>query len=293
MNSIQAKQIRIDEFLAQLGYSPAKVSAQCITYRSMLVQSGDRTPSFQVSADGHAFHDWSAGQKGSIVDLAMCLIGTTSVSVALAYIEEVMGPQVIVTSTAPSFSFYQQKHSLVVSAVTRLTSPALLHYAWQRGISSAIVKTYCSEVRYRTNGEREYYSIGWRNISGGWELRNAYSKLAAAPKDITVVNDLCDCTMLVFEGFFDFLSAAQVSWFKPRRMNAVILNSTALLDRALTVLRDATRVICLLDNDDAGRNATHRILQACLQAEDHSYLYAGYSDVNDALVAHMNNVNNK
>lgn len=293
MNSKQAKQIRIDGFLARLGHNPTKVNAQRITYRSMLSQSGDRTPSFQVSADGHAFHDWSTGNSGNIIDLAMCILGTNSVSAALAYIDEVMGHPAIVTSPAKSFSFRPQNHALEISTVTNLNSPALLRYAKSRGISHNTVKTYCAEVRYRTMSGREYYSIGWANDSGGWELRNAYSKLAAAPKDITVVNDLCDCTMLVFEGFFDFLSATQIGWFKPRVMNAVVLNSTALLDRALPVLRDASRVICLLDNDASGRKATERILQACPQAKDYSHLYAEYGDLNDALIATMNNFNNK
>ena len=292
MNSTQAKQIRIDEFLGRLGYTPAEVSEKRIIYRSMLSQSGDRTPSFQVSADGHAFFDWSAGCSGSIVDLAMCLLGTTSVSAALAHINEVMGHPCTITPAAPSFSFNQHKNSLSVITVTPLAKPALLRYAYSRGITPSTAKTYCSEVHYRINAGREYYSIGWRNNSGGWELRNAYAKLAAAPKDITVVNDLCGCTFLVFEGFFDYLSAVTLGWFKPARMNAIVLNSTSLLDRALPILSEASRVICLLDNDESGRSATERIVTACPLAENHSYLFRQYNDLNDYLRA-MNDSNNK
>ena len=293
MDCSQAKQIRIDEFLAQLGYSPAKVSTRRITYRSMLAQSGDRSPSFQVSVDGHAYHDWSTGFCGNIIDLAMRILGTTSVSTALAYIDEVMGHPTIVTPPK-SFSFRQREQSAIdILSVEHLSAPALLHYAWVRGISSDVIKAYCSEVHYRINGGREYYSIGWANASGGWELRNAYSKLSTTPKDITVVNDLCGCTMLLFEGFFDFLSAVRLRWFRPNSMNAVVLNSTALLDRAIHVLQDASRIICLLDNDDSGRRTTERIMQACSQAEDHSHLYSRYNDVNDALPSIINNRNYK
>ena len=292
MNSAQAKQIRIDEFLGRLGYTAVKVSEKRIIYRSMLSQSGDRTPSFHVSADGHAYYDWSTGHGGSIVDLAMYLLGTTSVSAALAHIDEVMGHPCTITPATPSFSFEQQKKSLEVSTVTHLASPALLRYAYSRGISPTIVKTYCAEVHYRVNGGVEYYSIGWPNNSGGWELRNAYTKLAAAPKDITVVNDLCGCTILVFEGFFDFLSAVSLGWFKPARMNAVVLNSTSLLARALPILSEASRVICLLDNDESGRRTTERIVRACPLAENHSYLFHQHNDLNDCLRA-MNDSNHK
>ena len=288
MNTQQAKQIRIDDYLAHLGYSPKQADAKRLMYLSMLAPNGEKTPSFQVSADGHAFHDWSTGASGSIVDLAMYIIGSYDVSAALAHIESTVGrisSSIAVNET--SFSLYQQKKSLEVVSVRGLNSLALLAYAKGRGIPADIARAYCSEVRYRIAGSgKEFYSLGWLNDSDGWELRNRYSKLAAAPKDVSTVNDLCDCTFLVLEGFFDFLSAVALRWFRPMEMNAVVLNSTALLERAFPLLQQATRIVCLLDNDDSGREATARILHACPLAEDHSHLYAGYNDLNDYL---MNN----
>ncbi len=289
MNCQQAKQIRIDDYLACLGYQPAKISAQRLTYHSMLGTGGDRTPSFQVSADGHAFFDWSSGACGSIVDLAMCIIGRRNVPAALAHIATAVGEGVHPTALdlpGQSFSFYKQKKTIDVKSILPITAPALLAYSRSRGITSDIVSRYCSEVHYCINGSaKEYYSLGFRNDSGGWELRNLYSKVASSPKDITTVNDLCGCTMLVLEGFFDFLAACQMKWFRANQMNAVVLNSTSLLDHALPVVREASRVICLLDNDDAGRRATERILSSCAVAEDHSYLYGQQNDLNDHLIA--------
>lgn len=292
MNAQQAKQIRIDEYLDHLGYCPARENSNGngFWYHSMLNPNGEQTPSFQVSADGHAFHDWSTGASGSIVDLAMYIIGTHDVSVALSHIESTIGYHTPV-ATKNSFSFYKQNKSLNIVSAKELTSPALLAYAKGRGISADLTRTYCSEVHYRIGSSKEYFALGWQNNSGGWELRNSYSKVAAAPKDVTTVNDLGDCTMLVFEGFFDFLSAATLHWFQPMEMNAVVLNSTALLDRALPILNQASRVICLLDNDDSGRNATARILKAYSLAEDHAHLYAGYNDLNDYLLMKNSSIN--
>jgi len=283
MNSTQAKQIRIDEYLARLGHLPKKVSPQRLVYTSMLSDGNDSTPSFQVTPDGHAFHDWSSGQKGSIVDLAMAILGTNSVSEALAHIEETMG---LPSTTLPtkSFSFHQQNKIEILSADT-LNAPALLRYAQSRGIHPTVATSYCAEVHYRTASGKEYYSIGWKNNSDGWELRNAYGKVAAAPKDVTLVNDLCECPYLVFEGFFDFLSAAQLRWFRPDEMNAVVLNSNALVERALPLLGYASRIICLLDNDASGKRTTARIREAYPHVEDRSDLYVGYNDLNDALCA--------
>ena len=288
MNTQQAKQIRIDDYLAHLGYSPKQADAKSLMYLSMLAPNGERTASFQVSADGHAFHDWSTGASGSIVDLAMYIIGSHDVSAALAHIESTVGRiSSSIAANETSFSLYQHKKSLAVVSVQGLNSPALLAYAKGRGIPADIACAYCSEVRYRiASSGKEFYSLGWPNDSGGWELRNRFSKVAAAPKDVSTVTDLCDCTFLVFEGFFDFLSAVALRWFRPMEMNAVVLNSTALFDRAIPLLEQANRVICLLDNDDSGRRCTARILKACPLAEDHSHLYVGYNDLNDYL---MNN----
>lgn len=287
MNSKQAKQIRIDDYLARLGFSPKKVGTKRLVYLSMLAPAGEKTPSFQVSHDGRAFHDWSTGASGSIVDLAMHIIGSHDVSAALAHIESIVGCSPRVAASNNSSFLYKHQKSLEIISVQELTSSALLAYAKDRGIPEDITRTYCSEVHYRiTSSNKEYFSLGWPNDSGGWELRNRFSKVAAAPKDVSTVNDLCDCTFLVFEGFFDFLSAAALHWFRPMEMNAVVLNSTALLNRALPILQQATRVICLLDNDDSGRKATARILQACPLAEDHSRLFARCNDLNDYL---MNN----
>lgn len=284
MNTQQAKQIRIDVYLARLGYNPAKKGKNGFWYISMLAPNGERTASFQVSADGHAFHDWSTGDSGSIVDLAMSILGKSDVSVALAHIESTFGCPASAVVKANSFSFYEQKKNLTVVSAMELTSPALFAYVKGRGISADIARTYCSEVQYRIGSGKEFFALGWPNNSGGWELRNRYSKLAAAPKDVSTVNDLCGCTMLVFEGFFDFLSATALHWFRPAEMNSVVLNSTALLDRALPLLQQASRIICLLDNDDSGRKATARILQACPLAEDYSHLYTGFKDLGDYLM---------
>ena len=287
MNAKQAKQIRIDDYLARLGYNPKRADARRLMYLSMLTPNGEQTPSFQVSADGHAFHDWSTGASGSIVDLAMYIIGSHDVSAALAHIEATIGRISSNAASETSFSLYQQQRFLAVVSAQGLNSPALLAYVNGRGIPADIARAYCSEVRYRiASSGKEFYSLGWPNDSGGWELRNRFSKVAAAPKDISTVNGLYNCTFLVFEGFFDFLSAVALRWFQPMEMNAVVLNSTALLERALPLLQQATRVICLLDNDDSGKKATARILEACPLAEDHTHLYAGYNDLNDYV---MNN----
>lgn len=284
MNTLQAKRISIIDYLALLGHLPVRTGAKGYWYHSMLSPNGDSTPSFEVSPDGRAFHDWSTGATGSIVDLAMGIMGMESVSSALQHLDHTMGG--VAPAPVPSFSFHPQKTGIEILAVHELTSPALLAYASSRHIPTNLIQSYCCEVRFRNVvTSKEYFAIGWQNNAGGWELRNQYWKGAVSPKDITTINAQTDVTTLIFEGFFDYLSAVILGWFRPEEMNAIVLNSTAMIDHAIPVLGQAKRIICLLDNDAAGKQVTTIIRRTYPHAEDHSRLYASHKDLSEYLSA--------
>ena len=68
--------------------------------------------------------------------------------------------------------------------VRKLDSPVLLSYLQGRGINLELAKRECNEVHFENNGKR-YFAIGFRNMAGGYEIRNRYFKGCIAPKDIT------------------------------------------------------------------------------------------------------------
>ena len=293
MNCAQAKTIPISTLLASMGMMPVRTDSRGMYYRSPWSASGDRHPSLQVSPDGHAFHDWSCGRHGSIIDMAMLLAGTTSVSDALTLIDRavhiVIPPQTTRISSDAAAHKKKKEPGLVITGVYPLRSRTLLGYLWGRGIHREIAAEYCSEVYYymKDRPDRRFYAVGWRNDSGGYELRNAIIKLAAAPKDITTVNDLSSCPFYVFEGFVDYLSAIQLGIVNPERSNAIVMNSTAMIRRAIDALAVSgpAEIICLLDSDDAGHMATELILEAFPRAIDCSSFYGQlkYKDVNEYL----------
>lgn len=95
----------------------------------------------------------------------------------------------------------------------------------------------------------------------------------------------------VFEGFFDFLA------FETAQLNAdynlclkypcdsIVLNSVANVNKAFEILNDYDYIFCYLDNDDAGRNATHAIrINLKKNVYDWSDRYKEYNDVNDYLM---------
>lgn len=299
MNCAQAKAIPIQELLAALGFTPARTTRKGTWYHSPFCgEGGDRNPSFQVTPDGKGFHDWSSDAKGNIIDLAELMIGIRSTRAALQFIERVMGgnPSVI----TPTISNINHTEPAVFEDVViePLHSGPLCSYLYRRGISWDLAKQYCVEIHYFRQGySTEYYAVGFENRSGGYELRNPYFKGAMAPKDITVIGNVPNSTCLVFEGFTDFLSAIELGWFDARRMSAVVLNSTSLVDRSMDDLKTASKVVCLMDGDDSGRKATGIICRTLPFAMDHSSFFTqrGYKDVNDLrkAILRMNNFFNK
>ena len=110
-------------------------------------------------------------------------------------------------------------------------------------------------------------------------MRNPYFKGCIVPKDISIIKngyDVCH----VFEGFIDFLSFIALHG----DCDAVILNSIVNTSKAIAVLNKYKQVICHLDNDEAGRNATKQIVTSCNNnVVNASNEYADCKDINEYL----------
>lgn len=281
MNAKQAKDILICDYLDSLGISPSRSRTNGIWYHSP-ISGNDKTPSLQVSRDGRAFHDWSTGAKGNIIDLVIALGHAQSFDDALHVLALANVPQTH-RSVAISLSSYQQQSPYEVIYFGQVKSRALLRWAHLRKISLPTIDQFLNEVRYIYRG-REYYGFGWRNEMGGIEMRNSIFKCCLGRKGLTVVGDLVECKMLVFEGYFDFLSAVELGYFDVFHHTAIVLNSVSMVSHAVEILKLATCVECWLDNDSAGRNALTKLTGSGLSILDRSNVYSKSKDLNDYLM---------
>lgn len=166
-----------------------------------------------------------------------------------------------------------------------LRNTVLLEYLSKRGIPSDIALRECVEVHYRMRG-KWYFGIGFKNRRGGMEIRNPYFKGSTSPKDISYVRHSKDgdekSTVLVFEGFMDYLSYLTLKQGK-YVPDCVVLNSVSNLSGALDILKGYDHVCCFLDNDDAGRKATEEIRRRCVNVTDKAVHYLPYKDLNEFL----------
>ena len=68
------------------------------------------------------------------------------------------------------------------------------------------------------------------------------------------------------------------------RQDYIILNSISNVSKAIDVLHGYERIHCLLDNDEAGRNAYWELAgEFAGRIRDFSQNYNGYKDLNDYL----------
>ncbi len=284
------RHIALDDFLESLGHSPVRRKGNVLWYLSPLRE--ERTASFKVDIGLNCWYDFGLGRGGGIITLAKELYRSND----MTYLLECIG------RSAPSTIYrfvhdikkQEQSPTFTDIGISPLNSPALLAYLRERNIDADVARNECLEVHYTCNGKR-YYAIGFRNRSGGYELRNRWFKGCIAPKDISHIKpnaDKVNATCLVFEGFMDYLSF--LTLMKHDRLlcldatesDFIVLNSVANIGKVLPLLKEYDKTVCLLDNDAAGRNAFASLCKALNgKAEDISSLYGSFKDLNDYLNA--------
>nr|WP_314754423.1 toprim domain-containing protein [uncultured Prevotella sp.] len=286
MTTQEAKKIRIADYLQSLGYSPVKQQGKSLWYKSPFREEAEA--SFKVNTELNQWYDFGTGKGGNIIALAQELYGSDYVPYLLGKIAE-QAPHV----RPVSFSFRQQasEPSFQHLEVGELTHPALLRYLQERGINIALAKAECKELHFVHNG-KPYFAIGFPNVVGGYEVRNRFFKGCIAPKDISHIRQQGEPRekCLVFEGMMDYLSFLTLRIKNCPTMpnlygqDYIILNSVANVSKAIDVLHGYERIHCLLDNDEAGRNAYLDLASEFSgRIRDFSDNYNGHKDLNDYL----------
>jgi len=287
------KRIGIREYLGARGIKPQRERADRAMYLSPFRK--ETTASFSVNFDENVWYDHGIGEGGSIIDL-VARMENCSVGEAIRRLEnEVSGGTLNtnVTAGAPSFSSHwnntiapsqrteQANSRIYIVSVVELGHPALVDYLRERGIDPAMARKYCNEVRYSIGG-REYFAIGFRNDAGGWELRNRNFKGSSTPKNITTVRNGSD-TVMVFEGFIDFLSYLSLKDNPLPTIDTAVLNSVSNLRQAIPFHESHRTIHAFLDNDEAGRKALDSLRESLPGSEivDQSPFYRNHKDLND------------
>lgn len=274
------KEFDMVDYLFELGFKPINIRNVDHWYLSPF--RNERTASFKVNRQLNRWYDHGIGLGGNLVDFA------------------IMFYQCTVREVVKIFSDYQSFHQPALHAIPRastvsrrvieilsagaLNSRPLMRYISSRCIPGEIAATYCQQVHYKVR-QRQYFAVGLRNDSGGYELRNSFAKVASSPKDITTIKNGAS-VVCVFEGMFDFLSYKTLtaqSATGPE--DHVILNSLSFFDRSRSILESYDQINLYLDRDAAGFRCCSAAKAISEKYNDASILYEGFKDLNDWLIS--------
>jgi hypothetical protein len=275
----EAKKVDIIIYLSSLGHQPSIIKNADYWYCSPLRK--EHTPSFKVNQKLNLWFDHGLGKGGNVIDFGI-LYHSCTVSEFLQKLDSNFSLQQPNILTANKSIINQSK--IKILGDFPITSASLLRYLEERKIAIEIAKHFCREVRYEING-KTYFGIGFKNDSGGYEIRNPYFKTSSSPKDITTINNGSN-EANVFEGFIDFLTFKETTKNLPEKgQDFVVLNSVALFERARPFMENHNIISLYLDRDASGINCTQRALSMSPKYKDESSLYKNHKDFNDWIMS--------
>lgn len=173
----EAKQIKLQDYLHSLGFSPVKQQGDNLWYKSPFRDESEA--SFKVNTKLNQWYDFGIGHGGNIIALASCLYSASGVSYLLHRIEE-QTPHI----RPVSFSFRQQSFSepsFQNMEIGPLSSLALLDYLSGRGINIPLAKRECVEVHFTNNGRR-YFAIVFPMLQAAMRYATGISRAVSRRK---------------------------------------------------------------------------------------------------------------
>jgi len=278
MNCEEVKEkINIRTVLESFNLFPVKENRKTAFYFAL--DREEIIPSFSVNFVKNKAFDFGTGKSYDVISIVQQM-NQCSVSEALKYLAK--------------FEFSAQKNeeidehrdkNYVIRKVGEIKHPALIEYLKFRKVYEQ--KDLVKEIEYELNGKR-YFGIGFFNNSGGAEIRNKYSKICLGTKDVTLIkNDMnLSNEIVVFEGFFDYLTYKNLEMKENSSSDYLILNSTAMLFKVEQALREYDKISLFLDNDQNGIITKEIIQKRYRNVEDCSLLYKGFKDLNEYYSLH-------
>lgn len=289
----QANQIDLVDYLVRLGYIPKKIVRNDHWFLSPF--RDEKTPSFKVNRQLNVWYDHGIGKGGRLVDFGTAFHQCT--------VSELLNK--LADSNGQSLSFHQPQNPragekknemspserIQILGHRELSHPALLNYLQSRKISFDIAKDFCCEVDFILN-QKKYFAIGFPNSAGGYELRSPNFKGSSAPKSTSLIHESKSENLVVFEGFFNFLSFQMLQKNRAKDLDDLpklqpdflVLNSLSFFEKSREAMEKYAAIHLCLDRDKAGLQATAKALLWSDKYKDLSKLYSQHEDLNEYLV---------
>ena len=274
MNCKQFNSIKLEEVLVSLGHHPTKQNEKEAWYRNPF--STETQASFKLNKRNNVWYLHSEGIGGNNIDFMKKYLNA-SIKDVLAWAEQ------------QNFSSFQHQsnsnpkqealaNNYTIIEVKDIQHPALLEYLKSRKVENQTA--FLKEIHYRVN-DKNYFGIGFKNDSGGYEIRNKYSKICLGKKDVSMIKNGSE-NLKIFEGFFDFLSFKNIEKsLSDEKSDYIILNSVSMISKIKNLLKNYKKIELYFDNDEAGNRAVETLKKEFENVEDDRILYKDFKDLND------------
>lgn len=282
-----------------MGQEPNQSTQTKIKYHSPY--RNEKTPSFFVFTKTNRWWDFGAKEGGDVVDLVKKYLdsqkASCEVSDALRWTKNMVS--FIGISPVAVYDSYAEKSradekTLELKHTGPIKEKGLILYGKKRGITQSVLKQYFEQVHiFNKNTCKTFITLGMRNESNGYDLRNPIFKGCIGTKDITFIRGtiIKPSAIHVFEGAFDFVTLIEQRKGKPLENDAIILHSLNCMDKGSAFIRNYGYSKCYswMDNDTAGLIAVKSWDDFCKLEENlqHVPMNAKYAPHNDVNAAHM------
>ena len=274
MNCEKIKQkVGIRAVLESFGIFPFKENPKTAFY--FAIDREEKIPSLSVDFVKNKAFDFGTGKSYDLISIVQ-QINKCSVSEALKYLSKL-------DFTVQNELKYHENNTQIsnhILEIKEIQHPALIQYLKSRRVFEQ--KHRVKEIHYELKG-RKYFGIGFQNKSGGFEIRNPQSKICLGKKDVTLIvndNNLKN-EILIFEGFFDYLTYRNLDKSDNSNCDYLTLNSTAMFFKVEEKLKQYEKISLLLDNDKNGKSVKLKIKSQYKNVEDCSLIYHNFKDLNE------------
>ena len=274
MNCEKIKQkVGIRAVLESFGIFPFKENPKTAFY--FAIDREEKIPSLSVDFVKNKAFDFGNGKSYDLISIVQ-QINKCSVSEALKYLSKL-------DFTVQNELKYHENNTQIsnhILEIKEIQHPALIQYLKSRRAFEQ--KHRIKEIHYELKG-RKFFGIGFQNNSGGFEIRNLHSKICLGKKDVTlIVNDKKSKNeIVVFEGFFDYLTYRNLENSDNSNCDCLVLNSTAMLFKVEEKLKQYEKISLFLDNDKNGKSVKSKIQSQYRNVEDCSLIYHDFKDLNE------------
>ena len=283
MNCRQFNTIPLEEVLQIFGHLPTKQTAKEAWFLNPF--SNENHASFKINKNLNYWYLHSEGIGGNNTDFMKKYL-KASVNEVLKWAEN------------QNFSSFHQQNfpnqklenlhkNYEIIEVKEIQHPALMEYLRTRKVETQT--EFLKEIHYQMN-DKNYFGIGFKNNSGGYEIRNKYSKICLGKKDVSTIKNGSG-NVKIFEGFFDFLSFKNIENFLEKEpSDYIILNSVSMIHNIKNSLGNYENIELYFDNDEAGNRAVKMLKNELENIEDCRVLYSDLKDLNEYLTQQTNEV---